>query len=172
MILMKNRKLNPFTVHVPPEHCLTCNHKHNEKIMYFDPKQKNHTRKIRTLSVQYTTIITYMKLSRIFQVSTKKGQEISINTCFVQHSYIYIIKIQVNDSPFLFTVFQYLSGSDRDTWAWGWCSAKFWTILRVIPWSVLRMMSISCSGVDTGIPFTSFITSPTCKSPSKINNIF
>lgn len=51
---MKNRKLNPFTVHVPPEHCLTCNHKHNEKIMYFDPKQKNHTRKIRTLSVQYT----------------------------------------------------------------------------------------------------------------------
>lgn len=95
MILMKNRKLNPFTVHVPPEHCLTCNHKHNEKIMYFDPKQKNHTRKIRTLSVQYTTIITYMKLSRIFQVSTKKGQEISINTCFVQHSYIYIIKIPV-----------------------------------------------------------------------------
>lgn len=40
MILMKNRKLNPFTVHVPPEHCLTCNHKHNEKIMYFDPPKK------------------------------------------------------------------------------------------------------------------------------------
>lgn len=143
--------------------------------MYFDPKQKNHTRKIRTLSVQYTTIITYMKLSRIFQVSTKKGQEISINTCFVQHSYIYIIKIQVkwlSLSLHSILVSNYISGSDRDTWAWGWCSAKFWTILRVIPWSVLRMMSISCSGVDTGIPFTSFITSPTCKSPSKINNIF
>lgn len=62
-------------MHLVPKHCLTCYYKHYEKIMYFG-KKKNHSRKIRTiyqLSKQYTTIITYMKLSRIFQVSTKKG---------------------------------------------------------------------------------------------------
>lgn len=46
------------------------------------------------------------------------------------------------------------------------CSWYVGIILRVMLPSVFRMMSISCSGVSTGMPLTSFMMSPTWSSPA------
>lgn len=63
-------------MHLVSKHCLTCYYKHYEKIMYFGKKKITKEKLeqfINYLNNIQRTIITYMKLSRIFQASTKKG---------------------------------------------------------------------------------------------------
>ena len=52
------------------------------------------------------------------------------------------------------------------------CSWNVGMIFSLIVSSVARMMSISCSGVNTAIPLASLITSPTCNMPVKCDNLY